>query len=117
MASKRARSTSREPRLSDSSASSTPVPWNRGGPRMVVSPARIGSRASTEPGRTSDLGSGRGAPLGVPVVPLVSSTIRPGRVGAGGSRGSPVRTIASSVSSPGAPVVAMAPRAGSIRAA
>ena len=59
----------------------SPVPWNSGAPRKVRSPGRSGIRSMNCAAENGEL-TCRGAPFGVPVVPLVSRTRPPGSFGA-----------------------------------
>ena len=69
-----------------------PQAWNIGEATTVVSRARSGIADSSDTSGSSAVmlaGMSRAAPLGLPVVPLVSSTCRPARPGGGGSVSSP----------------------------
>ena len=83
--SKRRRTTSVEPSATPTSACMNPSAWNIGTHSSVVSSARNGTLLNRPPSKDSDLGSLRGAPLGVPVVPLVRIVTRGGSPGFGGA--------------------------------
>ena len=97
--SKRRRTTRVEPSASPSARWAKPRAWNIGTHSSVVSRERNGTLPSTPPMIDSDFGSLRGAPLGVPVVPLVRITILGPRPGLGGGLGELDRIRLSSVSS------------------
>lgn len=93
-------------RISDSSARSampsciaaSPQLWNSGAATAILSLARNGIRDKTVADVLTPFGVGRRAPFGAPVVPDVSTTIRPSRslgfgrvVGASWSSSSSVR--------------------------
>ena len=99
--SNRRRTTSVEPRPTPTIACMNPSAWNIGTHSSVTSRARNGTLLSRPPISDSERGSERGAPLGVPVVPLVRIVIRGHASGLGGARRSPPSISASSVSSPG----------------
>ncbi len=78
-----------------------PVAWNSGAPKYVASPTRSGMR-SRNSAECSGETFGRGAPFGVPVVPLVSRTNPPGLAGAGSGWSSlPAMTSSSDGTAPG----------------
>ena len=76
-----------------------PSAWNIGTASSVVSRARKGTLLSKPPISPSDLGSLRGAPFGVPVVPLVRITIFGDVPARGGALVLPPAMIESKVSS------------------
>ncbi|MBV8997980.1 MAG: AMP-binding protein, partial [Solirubrobacterales bacterium] len=78
-----------------------PSAWNIGTHSSVISCARNGTLLSRPPISDRERGSERGAPLGVPVVPLVRIVIFGHSSGLGGPLVSPPSIRASSVSSPG----------------
>ena len=77
--SKRRRTTSVEPIESDIVENARPSEWNIGAVTTLPSLTLNGSRSKSAPAVISPRGGLRGAPLGVPVVPLVSSTTPPER--------------------------------------
>ena len=81
--SKRRRITTVQHMVAEMASCPKPQAWNIGAATTVFSPARHGIRSSiaaSDPAAPPE----RRAPFGVPVVPEVSSTVRPGRVGFGG---------------------------------
>ena len=91
-----------------------PSAWNIGTHSSVTSRARNGTLLSRPPISDSERGSERGAPFGVPVVPLVRIVIRGDSAGFGGGLRSAPSISASSVSSPGSSAHARKrPRGGS----
>ena len=99
--SKRRRTTSVDPRPTPTIACMNPSAWNIGTHSSVTSRALNGTLLSSPPISDSERGSDRGAPLGVPVVPLVRIVIRGHSAGFGGALRSAPSISASSVSSPG----------------
>ena len=99
--SNRRRTTSVEPSPTPTIACMNPSAWNIGTHSSVTSRERNGTLLSRPPISDSECGSARGAPLGVPVVPLVRIVIRGHESGLGGAAVSPASISASSVSSPG----------------
>ena len=101
--SKRRRSTIVEPSGRLRTKCAIPHEWNRGAAITVVPRARSGIASRIAAAGASDPGWLRCAPFGVPVVPLVRITVRPGSSGA--SRPAlelpPIRS--SSVGTPSAP--------------
>ena len=69
------RTTRVEPSAKPSAVNANPRAWNIGTHSSVTSRARNGTLPSRPPMIDSDRGSSRGAPFGVPVVPLVRITI------------------------------------------
>ena len=80
-----------------------PSAWNIGAATWVASPALIGTFESSAAAGISERGASRGAPFGVPVVPLVSSTTLPCSEGDGGGESDAAPISASSESGPGWP--------------
>ena len=72
--SNRRRQTTAEPNPTARRVVAKPSAWNIGAAMYAGSPARNGTIESTAPSGASELGCSRGAPFGVPVVPLVSIT-------------------------------------------
>src|SRR5436305_1007971 len=67
--------TSVDPRPTPTIAWAKPSAWNIGAHSSVTSRARNGTLLSRLPRMPSERGSSRGAPLGVPVVPLLTTLI------------------------------------------
>src|SRR5947209_5667154 len=99
--SNRRRTTSVEPSPTPTIACMNPRAWNIGTHSSVTSRARNGTLLSRPPISDNERGSERGAPFGVPVVPLVRIVIFGHSAGLGGSVVSPPSISASSVSSQG----------------
>ena len=86
-----------------------PQEWNSGAAITVRPRARIGIASSTASAGAIELGWLRCAPFGVPVVPLVRITVRPG---AGGGSSDSLRVAADQVLAASAmPSVAASPSA------
>ena len=83
-----------------------PSAWNSGAETTVASSERIGTLSTSTPIGASDFGLSRGAPFGVPVVPLVRTMTFDSSAGSGGGESSPAAISASTVSSPGSSVQA-----------
>jgi hypothetical protein len=79
--SKRRRSTIVEPSGRLSTKCAMPQEWKSGAAITVRPRARIGIASSTASAGAIELGWLRCAPFGVPVVPLVRITVRPGAGG------------------------------------
>ena len=97
--SKRRRSTSVEPNRIPSTKCAKPQAWNSGAAIIVTSPSCSGIFESSAAAGSTEVGDWRVAPFGVPVVPEVRITVRPGSPGGTGSDGSPRRIRCSSESS------------------
>ena len=91
------------PRPSASIDDSSPQAWKPGAASTTVRPARSGILDRYPPGSARDSAMSRGAPFGVPVVPLVSSTSFCFDDGRGGRPVSPDSISELSVSSLGSP--------------